>query len=130
MIQLTEQQKLIAGGIGVFTLLVIVALIFGAFFDFCDARKIKKQEANISTKSETVDEGEKTVNETKQEAAETKGEVKVLKEVIKKNDKEVNEKTIERRKATRRRDRIRRNPLRNVNGTDLNRILDEADRKQ
>ncbi len=127
MIKISEEQKLILTG--VFILLTLIVLAFGAIFDFCDSRKIKKREANISNRQMQVEESEKKVNETKQDAAEKRGEIKILKEVKKENDEEVNQKLRERRKAADNRADVRRNPVRNVNGSDLERILDEADGK-
>ena len=128
IIKISDEHKLILAAIGVFVLLTILVLIFGAVFDFCDRRKIGKQESNIAIRQNRVEESGKKVNESKQNAAEKRGEIKILKEVKKENDEEVNQKLRERRKAADNRADVRRNPVRNVNGADLERILDEAER--
>ena len=130
MIQLSDDQKLILGAVGVFIVLSAITLTVGAIFGWFDSRQIQKQENVIEQKTEQVEQSEKQVEEIKQEADETKGEIKVLKEVKKENDLEVNEKSNRRRDAAANRARVRANPVRNVNGTDLHHTLDNADREQ
>lgn len=129
MIRLSDENKFLLSALALVALLVTVSLAFGAVFGFCDNRKIQKQEANISNAAREVEQGEKQVEETKQDAAGTKGEVKILKEVVKENNEQVKTKTDERRAAALNRARVRRHRLRNVNGAELNRILDDAERQ-
>ena len=127
--QISDENKFILSAIAVVALLTAFCLIFGAVFGFCDDRKINKQAANVQSAETTVEQSAKEVEQTKQDAAEVRGEVKILKEVVKENNEEVKTKTNERIKAAANRARIRNNPIRNVNGADLNRILNDADGK-
>lgn len=125
---LDDDQKFLLGAIGVFTLLTVICLIFGAFFGWCDDRKIQKQEANIERKTNQVEKSEEMVGDAEREAAAEKGEVKVLKETIKENNVEVNRAIEKRNQAAANSNRVRRRPVRNVNGASLERILEDAER--
>lgn len=127
--KLSDENKFLLSAAAVVALLVTITLAVGAFFNACDNRKIQKQEANVSIAGNAVEQSEKKVEETKQDAAGSRGEVKILKEVIKENNEQVKTKTDERRAAALNRARVRRNRLRNVNGAELNRILDDAERQ-
>lgn len=128
--QLSPRYRLLLGAVAVLGIVTVISLAVGAFIEACETRTIEKFESNVQSDEKNVNASRQKVEEAKQESSAVNGELKVRREERENATVEVNQKIVERRKATANRERVRRSRIANVNSADLKRILDEAERNR